>query len=117
MFGRTAVGNNIVKSTDLISELPTYQDLNDITAQTIRPYLSEIRNITADRMNLIEYSTKDRLSKQTEELKKQLHSEICQMRNELKAKDLTPWKLKLKWAVVGAVLPSMLCILQLILQR
>ncbi len=38
------------------------------------------------------------------------------MMNELKAKDLTPWKLKLKWAAVGAILPSIACILQLILR-
>ena len=28
----------------------------------------------------------------------------------------TPWKLKLKWAVVGAILPSAACVLQLILR-
>ena len=42
--------------------------------------------------------------------------EIKRMMNELKAKDLTPWKLKLKWAAVGAILPSIACILQLILR-
>lgn len=42
--------------------------------------------------------------------------EIKRMMNELKAKNLTPWKLKLKWAAVGAILPSIACILQLILR-
>ena len=112
----STVGNSIVKSTDLISELPTHQDLNNLTMQTIRPYLAEMRKITADKLNSIEYSTKDKLSRQTDSLKEQLHKEINRMMNELKAKDLTPWKLKLKWAAVGAILPSMLCILQLILR-
>lgn len=104
------------KNTDLISELPTHQDLNNLTVQTLRPYLAEMRKIAADKLDSIEYSTKDKLSRQTDSLKEQLHKEINLMMNELKAKDLTPWKLKLKWAAVGAILPSMLCILQLILR-
>ena len=112
----STVGNSIVKSTDLISELPTHQDLNDLTVQILRPYLAEMRKITADKLDSIEYSTKDKLSRQTDSLKEQLHKEINRMMNEMKAKDLTPWKLKLKWAAVGAILPSMLCILQLILR-
>ena len=112
----STVGNSIVKNTDLISELPTHQDLNNLTVQTLRPYLAEMRKIAADKLDSIEYSTKDKLSRQTDSLKEQLHKEINLMMNELKAKDLTPWKLKLKWAAVGAILPSMLCILQLILR-
>lgn len=110
------VGNSVVKNTDLISELPTHRDLNNLTVQTLIPYLTEMRKITADKMDSIEYSTKDKLSKQTDSLKEQLHKEINRMLDEMKAKDLTPWKLKLKWAAVGAILPSMLCILQLILR-
>ena len=109
-------GNSIVRNTDLISELPTHQDLNDLIIQTLRPCLTETRRAAADKMDSIEYSTKDKLSRQTDSLKEQLHTEICRMMNELKAKDLTPWKLKMKWAVVGAILPSMLYILQLILR-
>ncbi len=66
-------GNAIVRKTDLISELPTHQDLNNLTVQTLRPYLAEMRKITADKLDSIEYSTKDKLSKQTESLKEQLH--------------------------------------------
>lgn len=72
--------------------------------------------VATDKMDSIEYSTKDKLSRQTDSLKEQLHTKICRMMNELKAKDLTPWKLKLKWAAVGAILPSMFYILQLILR-
>ena len=69
----STVGNSIVRNTDLISELPTHQDLNNLTVQTLRPYLAEMRKITADKLDSIEYSTKDKLSKQTESLKEQLH--------------------------------------------
>ena len=66
-------GNAIERKTDLISELPTHQDLNNLTVQTLRPYLAEMRKITADKLDSIEYSTKDKLSKQKESLKEQLH--------------------------------------------
>ena len=112
----STVGNSIVRNTDLISELPTHQDLEDLIVQTLRPCLTEMRKAATDKMDSIEYSTKDKLSRQTDSLKEQLHTEICRMMNELKAKDLTPWKLKLKWAAVGAILPSMFYILQLILR-
>ena len=112
----STVGNSIVRNTDLISELPTHQDLNDLTVQTLRPYLAEMRKITAGKLDSIEYSTKDKLSRQTESLKEQLHKEINRMMNELKAKDLTPRKLKLKWAAIGSILPLIVCILQLILR-
>ena len=91
----STVGNSIVRNTDLISELPTHQDLNNLIVQTLRPCLTEMRKAATDKMDSIEYSTKDKLSRQTDSLKEQLHTEICRMMNELKAKDLTPWKLKL----------------------
>lgn len=48
----STVGNSIVKSTDLISELPTHQDLNDLTVQILRPYLAEMRKITGRQAGL-----------------------------------------------------------------
>ena len=109
-------GNAIVRNTDLISELPTQEGLDNLIRQTLRPSLTEMRNMAADKMDSMKYSVEDKLSKQAESMTKQLHTDICRMMNELKARDLTPWKLKLKWAAVGAILPSMVCILQLILQ-
>lgn len=110
------VGNSIVRNTDLIFELPTHQNLKDLIVQTLRPCLTEMRKAATDNMDSIEHSTKDKLSRQTDSLKEQLHTEICRIMNELKAKDLTLWKLKLKWMAIGAILPSMLYILQLILR-
>ena len=58
----STVGNSIVRNTDLISELPTHQDLNDLITQTLRPCLTEMRKAATDKMDSIEYSTKDKLS-------------------------------------------------------
>ena len=45
-----------------------------------------------------------------------MHTELKNMKDELKARDLTPWKLRLKWAAIGSILPLIACILQLILR-
>ena len=86
----------IVQSTDLISELPTHQDLNDLIVQTLRPNASEIREIVDRRTDSMKYSVEEKLSKQTKFLKQILDKKLSQMMTEMKAKDLTPWKLKLK---------------------
>lgn len=106
--------NAIVENTDLISELPTHQDLNDLTVRVLRPYTEKMEETASSKMNSIQYSVEDKLLKQTDILKKSIQSELRNMMTELKAKDLTPWKLKLKWILTGAILPSTLLIWQLI---
>ena len=110
----SATGQAIVQSTDLISELPTHQDLNDLIIRTLRPNASEIREIVDRRTDSLKYSVEEKLSKQTESLTHILDRKLSQMMTEMKAKDLTPWKLKLKWISIGAILPSILLIWQLI---
>lgn len=66
-------------------------------------------------MKSIRYSVEVESSNQTNRLREMMHTELKDMMNELKAKDLTTWKVKLKWVAVGAILPSIVCILQLIL--
>ena len=109
-------GNAIVRNTDLISELPTQKDLEKILTDEVRYRMFRIEDIVKNGQEVIESSIEDKLSKQTEFLMKAIDRKISEMTSELKAKDLTPWKLKLKWVAVGAILPSMVCILQLILR-
>ena len=110
----SATGQVIVQSTDLISELPTHQDLSDLIIRTLRPNASEIQEIVDRRTDSMKYSVQEKLSKQTEVLEKTLDKKLSQMMTEMKAKDLTPWKLKLKWILIGAILSSILLIWQLI---
>jgi hypothetical protein len=110
----SVTGQAIVQITDLISELPTHQYLNDLIVRTLRPNASEIREIVDRRTDSMKYSVEEKLSKQTEVLERALDRKLSQMMTEMKAKDLTPWKLKLKWILIGAILPSILLILQLI---
>ena len=110
-------GKTIVRNTDLISELPTAQDLNDLIVKTLRPNSTEIRKIASDGMDSMKRSVEEGLSKQTERITDTIGKEMRRMTTELKARDLSPWKIKLKWVLIGAILPSMVCIWQLISSR
>ena len=75
----SATGKAIVQSTDLISKLPTHQDLNDLIIRTLRPNASEIREIVDRRTDSMKYSVEEKLSKQTEVLEKTLDKKLSQM--------------------------------------
>ena len=55
-----------MQSTDLISELPTHQDLNDLIVRTLRPNASEIREIV-DRRTAVSYTHLDVYKRQVKE--------------------------------------------------
>ncbi len=96
----------------LISELPTQEGLEEILTNEVRSRMFRIEDIVKNGQKMMIASVEKSLSKQTEALKEQLHKEINRMMSELKAN----WKLKVKWILTGAVLPSILLTLQLILQ-
>ena len=112
----SAVGSNIAEITDSISYLPTQEGLNELVIRTLRPSLWDMQQVAKEKMDSTKYSVEDRLSKQTESLTKVVDMKINRMISELKARDLTPWKIRLKWASIGAILPLMGCILLLILR-
>ena len=97
-------GNAIVRNTDLISELPTQEALDEMMRMTVKDNLFQAPRIMDENMKSIRYSVEVESSNQMNRLREMMHT-------ELKAKDLMPWKLKLKWAAVGAILPSIVCIL------
>ena len=111
-----AVGSNIAEITDSISYLPTQEGVNELVVRTLRPSLREMQQAAKEKMDSTKYSVEDRLSKQTESLTKLIDMKINRMMGELEARDLTPWKIRLKWASIGAILPLMGCILLLILR-
>lgn len=106
------LGDSIAENTDLISKLPTQEGLEKILTNEVRSRMFRIENIVKNGQEMMTASVEKGLSKQTEVLKELLHKEINRMMSELKAN----WKLKLKWILIGAILPSMLLILQLILR-
>ena len=99
---------------DLLSELPTQDSLDEMMRMTVRDNLYQTRQIVSDGQNRVAGLTRDTLNNQTETLRGLIHSELKTITQELKARDLTPWKIRLKWALIGAILPSMACIWQLI---
>lgn len=74
----SATGQAIVQSTDLISKLPTHQDLNDLIIRTLRPNASEIWEIVDRRTDSMKYSVEEKLSKQTESLTQILDRRLSQ---------------------------------------
>ena len=109
-------GNAIVRNTDLISKLPTQEGLKNIMNKTVEDNLFQARRIVSEGMNSIRYSVEVQSSNQTDRLREMIHTELKNMKDELKARDLTPWRLRLKWAAIGSILPLIACILQLILR-
>lgn len=110
----TTIGRSTARSMDLLSELPTQDSLDEMMRMTVRDNLYQTRQIVLDGQNRGAGLTRETLNNQTETLRGLIHSELKTMTQELKARDLTPWKIRLKWALIGAILPSMACIWQLI---
>lgn len=82
-------GNAIVQNTDLISELPTQEALDEMMRITVKDNLFQARRIMDENMKSIRYSAEVESSNQTNRLKEMIHTELKNMMNELKAKDLT----------------------------
>ena len=112
----STIGNAIVRNTDLISELPTQEGLEEILTNEVRYRMFRIEDIVKNGQKVMTSSVEDKLSKQTESLMKAVDRKISEMVSDLKSKNKTPLKLKLKWILTGAALPSILLILQLILR-
>lgn len=105
-----------MRNTDLISELPTQEGLEEILTNEVRYRMFRIEDIVKNGQKVMTSSVEDKLSKQTESLMKAVDRKISEMVSDLKSKNKTPLKLKLKWILTGAALPSILLILQLILR-
>jgi hypothetical protein len=63
---------------------------------TVRDNLYQTQQIVSDGQNRTAGFTRDTLNNPTESLRGLIHSELKTMTQELKARDLTPWKFWLK---------------------
>ena len=109
-------GKAIAENTVSILKLPTQEALDQIVEETMKSYLWKMMDSATGKMDSIEYSVTNKLSKQTDSLERLVRDEVWNMLKQLKANDLTHWKSKVKWALIGATLPSVACILLLTLQ-
>lgn len=79
-------GNAIVRNTDLISNLPTQEGLKSIMTKAMEDNLFQARRIVSEGMNSIRYSVEVQSSNQTDRLREMMHTELKNMKDELKAR-------------------------------
>ncbi len=97
-------GKVIADNTDLISELPTAEDIAELKGM-LESQMYRLRNDMKSETRSTKSSTEQGISKQTESINKTLTAKLEELKTELKARDTSPWKMRLKWALVGAIPP------------
>lgn len=108
-------GKVIAENTDLISGLPTAADIAELKT-TLESQMYRLRNNAESEIRSIKSSTEQELSKQTESINKTLTAKLEELKTELKARDTSPWKMRLKWALIGAI-PSLSALAWLLISR
>lgn len=99
------VGEQIVRDTDLISRLPNQQDMDELMTETVERHLrlslKAAEDAKADTVRMMDF----KMIGLQNSLTSMMRTEISDMRNTMKMRDLTTWKLRLKWTAAGAMLP------------
>ncbi len=110
------VGEQIVRNTDSVSKLPTQETVTNMIYRSIRPQLEKMnKDIVCGRQS-IEAKLGKALKEQTRSLEQRLQMERTNLEEQIRARDLSPMKLRLKWMLIGAILPTAYLIWQLILK-
>ena len=108
------VGEQIVRNTDSVSKLPTQETVTNMIYRSIRPQLERMnKDIVCGRQS-IEAKLEKALKEQTRSLEQRLQMERTNLEEQIRARDLSPMKLRLKWMLIGAILPTAYLIRQLI---
>lgn len=99
-----ATGKAIADNTDLISGLPTAEDIAELK-ETLDTQMYKLRNNVDSDTRSMKSSTEQKISEQTQSINKTLTAKLEELKTELKARDMSPWRIRLKWALIGAILP------------
>ena len=97
-------GRVIADNTDLISELPTAEDIAKLKGM-LESQMYSLRNKVESETRSTKSSTEQEITKQTESFNKTLTAKLEELKTELKARDTSPWRMRLKWALVGVIPP------------
>ncbi|MCH5297904.1 MAG: relaxase/mobilization nuclease domain-containing protein [Ruminococcus sp.] len=104
------IGNAIVRNTDLIAKLPTQEGLENLITNEVRYWMSNTQDSVQNGMNSVKSSMEKQLKNQTDSMQKIFGTELQKLKVELQAATRT----KVQWFLLGAILPTVLLILQLI---
>ena len=99
-----ATGNVIAENTDLISGLPTAKDLAKLK-DTLDTQMYNLRNNVDSDTRSMKSLTEQKISEQTQSINRTLTAKLEELKAELKARDMSPWKMRMKWALIGAIPP------------
>jgi hypothetical protein len=91
-------------------QLPTWGDLTDNLIPLLENMRAEYLNTAGQMRAELEATLTAWMKNLTSETTNQLARSISEMMSNLRARDLSPWKLRLKWMGLGAVFSSMLFI-------
>lgn len=101
----SAIAQGQAPIQEQINKLPTWDNLHE----TQTPLLQAIVRRQETEISSSEAHIKRELQNQMSDMKTSLNQTIAHRTSELeqtlKARDLSPWKLRLKWAGTGAMLP------------
>ena len=103
-------GNAIVRNTDLIAKLPTQDGLENLITNEVRYWMSNTQDSVQNGINSVKFSTEQQLKNQTNSMQKIFGAGLQELKTELQ----TATRTKVKWFLLGAILPTVLLILQLI---
>ncbi len=101
-------GDAIVRNTDLIAKLPTQESLDNLIINEVRSRMFSIQDTVQSGMTSVKSSTEQLLKNQTKEIQEKTSSEIQALREKL----TTTRRAKIKGFILGAILPTVLLILQ-----
>ena len=75
---------------------------------TVESNLRQTREIVTDSKKRITDTLESKTEAQTTALKRLISTELREMMTELRARDTTPWKMRLKWLGIGTAIGAIL---------
>ena len=113
----TTVGQALIENIALVAGLPTMEYLDCLMIGEVERHHKEVERILKNEKQYLTDSLMTKLAETERKIQRTVTNQTADMMEKLKARDLSPAKLKAKWVGIGAILPSMLWLWQLLLSH
>ena len=110
----TTVGAAIAENTALIAKLPTQDGIDKLIRLEVRRHNTEMEKNTQYQTRKLVELINAKLTDTGKDIRKIVAGLNGNMMKRLEMRDLSTVKYKLKWALIGAILPGMLLLWQLL---
>ena len=110
----TMVGTAIVENTALISKLPTQEGIDHLMQNEIRRHNTEMEKDMKYQTRRLAEIVASTLGEAERSIRKAVSEQNSDMMKKLQMRDLSPVNLKIKWALIGATLPAVLLLWELL---